>query len=161
MKSLHIEKQIEIDSTYRDRLSDPFPAEFTISLNQTGQTISGIHSIDPISKDVIIFPPQNPIGSSQLQIQPLAFFNNHLLGVVDSRDYLPYMFAVSSTSDTLLRLDELPISSTDPTNTNIERSTDLSRNTIPLGKADNFYIDNFLDLPKLTMDLQLLLLYTV
>ena len=147
MKSLHIAKQIEIDSTYRDRVRDPFPADFTVRLSQSGQSISGLSSISPISNDVIVYPPQNPIGSSQLQIESLAFFNNTLVdpAVVESRNYLPYMFSVSSTSDTLLRLDELPIASTIPTTTDIEPSTDLPRNTIPLGKADNFYIDNFLE----------------
>lgn len=146
MKSLSIHRHIEIDSTYRNRELYPNPTEFVVNLG-SGQKELGLSAIDPISKQVVLFPPQNPIGASQLQLEPIAFFEDTLLdtNTIEERRYLPYMFIESGASDTLIRLDELPIASTDPTNTSIEPSTDLPRNTIPLGRADNFYVDNFLE----------------
>ena len=141
---------IDIDSAYRNRTRDPIPSSFTVNLSQSGQTTcgNGLLALDPISNQVPIYPSQSLIGSSQLQLEPLAFYTETLqapLGGIVERQYLPYMFSVNN-SDTLIRLDELPIASTESTTTDIELSTDLERNTVPLGEANNFYVGDFLEL---------------
>jgi hypothetical protein len=134
---------IDIDSTYRNRSDDALPASFTVLLEGGGSTLEGTHAHDPISDQCVLFPPQNPIGSSQLQWEPLAFYTD-TDGVITERNYLPYVFSLPNT-DTLLRLDALPIASTDDTTTVITPTTDLPELYIPLGRASNFYVGNYIE----------------
>lgn len=136
-------RYIDIDSTFRNRKEDALPASFTVYLAGSGSTLEGVQAHDPVSDQVVLFPPQNPIGSAQLQWEPLAFYEN-TAGDITERNYLPYMFSLANT-DTLLRLDALPLASTDSTTTDIEPTTDLPNLYIPLGRASNYYVGNYLE----------------
>lgn len=140
-----ITKYMQIESTYRDRYKYPIPSDFAVQLSPSGQYQG--NKVNPVSNQVILFPPQNPIGSSLLQWEPLAFYTEQLQSPLDTiveRDYLPYVFSYLD-SQTTLRIDELPISSTDSTTTTVNFPTDLQRGVIELGQADNFYINNYIE----------------
>ena len=140
-------RHITIDSSYRDRTLYPAPTDFVVNLG-THLNGSAENAIDSTSLEVVTYPPQNPLGSSQLVIEPIAFFTETQYGPsqIQERIYLPYMYSVPNTeSETFLRLDELPIASTTPSTTDIEPSTDLIRGVIPLGRANNVYINNYLE----------------
>ncbi len=144
MKPLgNIVKYLDVDSSYRNRELNPLPAQFTVHLSPSGQANTGLQSISPVSEQVVAFPPQNPLGTSQLQLEPIAFYNDD--STVTERLYLPYMFLTSTDTDTIVRLDELPIAPTSPTDLNAPLAIDFPRSVVPLGQANNFYINRYLE----------------
>ncbi|MDC3332852.1 hypothetical protein OAV62_01280 [bacterium] len=131
---------IDIDSSYRDRKRDTLPANFIVRLSETGMHNTGLTSTDAVSAQVPIYPDAE-------NIDPLAFYTETIQAPLDTiveRTYLPYMFA-SENQDTLLRLDELPLASTDPTTTTVQLSSEFPRGVVPLGRQDNFYVGDILE----------------
>lgn len=129
----------DIDSSYRDRSQWPLPAQFVIK--QDIRPGEGLEATNPVSNNLVLFPPQNPNGQEGLQLEPLAFYEED--GVVRERAYLPYMFSVTGSDKTLF-LDELPIA---PTTTTLENPipSDFTRNTVVLDQNQNAYIGKYLE----------------
>ena len=124
-------RYIEIDSTYRERNRFPNPAQFDVNMSGSGTKANSLESLDPVSNQVPTFPEYQTID-------PIAFFTDTDSSTTE-RQYLPYMFQVSTTTPTLLQLDELPIAPTDPVNQEVVITDQYARGSIPLGKAETLF----------------------
>jgi hypothetical protein len=125
---------IDIDSTYRDRLESPYPAQFNIKFNHSDSNTAITNNA-----------PEFPLTS----VSPLTFFEDYPYGppyttaVTQEQTNLPYMFSVpSSGNDKLIFIDSLPLSSTDPTSTSVDAVTTSSLISPPA--VNNYFIDDYI-----------------
>lgn len=130
---------IDIDSTYRDRNKYPNPAQFEVLHSQNHLCCKDSDYLrSPVSGQAVIYP--NPQDN-----EPIAFFEETIQGPYDtiiSKENLPYMYATET--ENIVQLDELPIYSVDPLSNQIVENSLYPRNAIPLGQANNFYTDDYL-----------------
>lgn len=121
---------IDIDSTYRNRQDYPNPADFVIIPKQ--DHVTGQMSMkNPCSNQIILYPP---FGT------PPLYFTT---GNVEHRN-LPYMYQTNDPH--IVQLDELSISPTLIEDIDKTIVTDLyPRGSIPLGQANQFYTDDFIE----------------
>jgi hypothetical protein len=129
---VNINQYIDIDSTYRDRRAWPNPAEFRLTLQQSGDTV--FSSIAPISENIPEFPSQ--------QVVPVTFYDDG--SDIIEQTNLPYMFSVPQSGNELLYLlDVLPLSATSPNNLDIT-TLGLSLTLTPPA-VNNYYIGDILE----------------
>lgn len=133
---------IDIDSNYRNRNQFPIQAQFTVLREQnhlcdTSRCSDSIR--DPVSDQMIVYPnPQETL--------PLAYFTETLqepFNTITSRTNLPFMY--STSTPTVLQLDELPLASTDSSTTSFTQNSLYPRGSIPLGQANEFYTGDYLE----------------
>lgn len=99
----------DINSTYRNRNSDPNPADFTILPNQGDKE----DPKDFCSEETPLFPA--------FSTPPLAFYNFYTTPTTSQtreRTYLPLMYSTAISN--VYQLDELPIASNDYLTTQIK-----------------------------------------
>lgn len=133
-----MKRYIEIDSTYRDRNRFPNPANFDVVYSSLGIK----YAVDAISAT----SDQNVLYPSPETLNAVAFYEENLIGeqeFISEKYNYPYMYA-TNLGDTIIRLDELPISSQDSTTTSFTIPLEYPRAVIPPSHINNFYINDFL-----------------
>lgn len=132
--SFNLNMYIDIDSSYRNREDYPNPADFVILSKQ--DNLVGLNSFkNPCSNQVILYPP---FGT-----EPLYFYSDPSGEIIENQ-YLPYMYKTNDPH--IIQLDELSIAPTDPTDIGQIIINDLyPRGSIPLGQANQFYTNDYLE----------------
>lgn len=130
----------DIDSTYRNRTDNPNPADFVVMRPQN-HLCSDTYFRDICSDNTVMFP--------SMETRPLTFYTETInsptttIGSTAEIQNLPYMYQTNSPS--IVQLDELPLGPTDPNELQVLPSSLYPRNSIPLGQANNFYINRILE----------------
>ena len=134
-KDLQFSKYIDIDSTYRDRERYPNPSNFQISTSASADTTS------LISNQVQQYPPISKTGESNLQLQPISFYNDRTTATTVSVQYKGFMYDFNSQGTQLL-LDPVVLKSITPATPDVvQTSNDYPLEYIPLPRNNNFYIN--------------------
>lgn len=129
---------IEIDSTYRNRLLYPNPADFVIPYGTNINSNNAPSAIDPVTNEGIVFPSE--------EIAPLAFYQEYLNSItvptstVMWRGYAPFMFQLQNGQ---IYVDELPLAPTSSTNLTIIGNA--TRNVYPHQESVNYYNNHTLE----------------
>jgi hypothetical protein len=133
-------KYIDIDSTYRDRSRFPLPAQFTISFG-----INNKQRISLVANQIQLYPPISPLGESQLQLEPVSFYNDEQTNSTISSIYNGHMYCNNDTCTELL-LDPVVLSSVNIDDPSIiQSSNEYPLGYIPLPRNNNFFINKYIE----------------
>jgi hypothetical protein len=135
-------KYIDIDSSFRNRVQFPIPAHFAVSMGCPSNNQS------PVSSQTPVYPLPIPVGSSALEVQPIAFVQpSGDTNTADEWRYLPYFYCVDTFSNcTRFRLDPIVLQSVTLEDLDaVQASNDYPFETIPLDRANNTYIGRVLE----------------